>query len=274
MKCLLVGLLGLLISAGVFAEDEPVTIDGKHILVTDVTEPGFYNKQIHSSIFNGGGAYIIAGSVNQRFPSAEKAIAEIFKSHGIPVADSLETSSVAMVFTTWLALDMANADQMAAHVHIPNAAQIATEGTQMLGAVMVFADVATGVAVALAGFAAELLNTDTKLVISVSSYKKPVYRHGQGGTSIGTDSKDSDAMSYGLAKIYYKLEFGKEASDDVVLKMAVDQWIKHYVIFDSPTLEAAAPKAAVAQIPAVVPTPAPSVSPVSTVVSDVTSDNK
>jgi hypothetical protein len=274
MKYLLVGLLGLLISTGVFAKDEPVTIDGKHIVVTDVTEPGFYNTQIHSSIFNGGGVYIIAGSVNHRFPNAEKAIAEIFRSHGIPVADSLETSSVAMVFTTWLALDMANADQMAAHVHIPNAGQIATEGTQMLGAVMAFADVATGVAVALAGFAAELLNTDTKLVISVSSYKQPVYRHGRGGSSIGTDSKDSDAMSYGLAKIFYKLEYGKEASDDVVLKMAVDQWIKHYVIFDAPALEAAVPKAPVAHAPAVAPAPASSVSAVSAVVSDVTSDKK
>ena len=274
MKNLLVGLLGMLISTGVFAKDEPVPIDGKHIVVTDVAEPGFYNKQIHSSIFNGGGAYIIAGTVNHRFPNAEKAIAEIFRSHGIPVADSLETSSVAMVFTTWLALDMANADQMAAHVHIPNAGQIATEGTQMLGAVMAFADVATGVAVALAGFAAELLNTDTKLVISVSSYKQPVYRHGRGGSSIGTDSKDSDAMSYGLAKIYYKLEYGKEASDDVVLKMAVDQWIKHYVIFDTPALEATAPKASVAQAPSVAPAPASSVSAVSAAASDVTLDKK
>lgn len=231
-----------------FAADDPVTIDGKHILVTDVSESGFGNKQIHSSVYNGGGVYIIAGSVDQRFPNAEKAIAELFKAHGIAVADSLETSSVAMVFNTLGALELAKADQEIAYSAAPNANQVATGGAQLVTAVMsTSGKIAGGGATGVVGFVAgALFNSDSKLVISVQSFQKPEYTKGFGGRGVQS-TIGWDGIKHGVAKVFYKLEKGKEASDDVVLKMAVDQWIKHYMIFDAPTLQAATPAAPVVQ---------------------------
>lgn len=246
MKYLLVGLIAFLVSLGAFAKDDPVTIDGKNILVTDFSESGFGSSQVHSNDFKGG-VYIIAGSVDQRFQNAEKAMAEMFKAHGIKVADTLETSSMAIVVNTMLALDIAKADQAAAYTSGPNAGQVIAGGGQMVGAVYNSLHAAAGGVGGLVGFAAgALFNTDSKLVISVTTAKNPKYTKGWAARGVRS-TLDSGGDNSGVAKVFYKLEKGKEASDDIVLKMAIDQWIKHFVIFDTPTLEAASPAAPVAQ---------------------------
>lgn len=252
------GLMVIMLAGCSTMKGDPVAIDGKHILVTDVSEPGFFNSKIHSNIMKGG-VYIIAGSVDNRFPNAEKAMAEMFKANGIAVADSLETASVAIVVNTMLALDMASADRQAANSAMPNASQVASGGGQLIGAVLSGARSAAGGGGGLVGFVAgALFNTDSKLLILVTAYKKPVYRKGFAGRGVGSDSKDSDAHAGAVAKIFFKLEKGKEAPDDVVLKMAMDQWIKHYVIFDS------LPQSPVAKTP----------EPVSAVVAAETMDKK
>ena len=112
------------------------------------------------------------------------------------------------------------------------------------------AGTAAGGAVGLVGFVAgQLFDTDTKLVIMARTFKKPVFPKSADGSRMGinTSSTDKDGLTMGGLKVFYKLEKGKEASDDVVLKMAVNQWIKHYIIFDAPTLQAATPAAPVAQ---------------------------
>jgi len=55
MKYFLACLVGVLVSMAALAKDDPVTIDDKHILVTDASEPGFFNGPVHSAMFNGGG---------------------------------------------------------------------------------------------------------------------------------------------------------------------------------------------------------------------------
>lgn len=243
-----VGFVAMVLSFGAFAKDDPVTIDGMHILVTDISENGFGNDKIHSNEMNSkDGVYIIAGSFKQRFPNAEKAIAQIFVSHGIKVSDSLEASSAAISFNTLLALDMAKADQAAAYTSSPNSGQVVAGGGQMLGAVVNGARGAAGGAGGLIGFVAgALFNTDTKLVLSVGVTKDPaIGKVGLFGI-VGLKSS-SDRIDIDTASIFYRLEKGHEASDDIVLKMAADQWIKHYVIFDSPAMEAATPTAPVIQ---------------------------
>ena len=184
-----------------------------------------------------GGIYIIAGSVDQRYPNAEKAIAEVFKTHGFKIADSLESSAVAFQFTTMMALDIARADKAAAYSALPNAGQVASGGLQLAGASMNSAGrIAGGGATGAVGFlAGALFETDSKLIITGTYAKKPIYT--KGWTSRGMRSSTSDGDGWNVAKVFYKLEKGKEASDDVVLKMAIEEWIRETVIFDTPTQE-------------------------------------
>ncbi len=252
MRKAILFVLASLITFSVYAKDQTVTIDGKNILVTEISEPGFGNSKIHSNDMKGG-VYIIAGTVDSRFPNASNLIAERFKLLGIPVATSLENSSMAIQFNTMLALDMAKADRQAANSYVPNADQVIGGGIQMMGAVLSTASSAGGGATGLVGFiAGQLFNTDTKLVIAGLVAKNPIYTKGWGARGMRSSKNNGD--SFGVARVFYKLEKGKEASDAVVLKMAIDQWIKRFVIFDTPvepteTAEAVkAPATPVAQV--------------------------
>ena len=83
----------------------------------------------------------------------------------------------------------------------------------------------------------------------------------------------ADTSGTGL-KVFYKLEKGKEASDDIVLKMAIDQWIKEYVIQDevAPTQPAAAPTPT--PVAPFAEVPAPAVTSVSAASLPQTTDEK
>lgn len=215
-KYILVGFLGLLFSINAFAKDELVTIDGKNITVTDFDESFLSSSKKHKSSEFNNGVYIIATCIcmdNPRFKNAEKAIATVFKKHGIKIADNLKDSSKKISFTTGVSLDIGRADRQAANSFMPNHGQVASMSGQIAGAAM------SGGAGGLVGFAiGALWNTDSKLLI-------------QGNV---VDSSNQDDWQLHSATIFYNLEKGKEATDDVVLKMAVEQWIKHYVVFDTP----------------------------------------
>ena len=256
---ILVSLMAMLLSMAAYAKDEPVTIDGKHILVTDVSEMGWGNSALHTNDLKNGVYVQVTSSsnVDSHLPNAEKVIASELESHGIKIADKLEGSSIA--------LDMAKADQAAAYSALPNAGQVAAGGGQMIGAVMNSARSAAGGVGGLVGFlAGELFNTDSKLLLQTGVYKDPIYaKVGLFGIR-GIKSTSDDSIHQPSLKIFYKLEKGKEASDDVVLKMAIDEWIRHYVVFDTPV-----PTQDVA-----VPVSAAEASPASAVVSQVTLDKK
>ena len=241
-KAIWAALMAMVFSVAAYAKDEPITIDGKHILVTDVSKSGYGNGQLHSADFKNG-VYIVAGSLDQRFPNAEKAIAESFKAKGLPVVDKLEDAGVAIVFNTMLSLDLAKADQAAKYSAMPNAGQVVSGAGGLAGAAMNSAGrIAGGGATGVVGYlAGALFETDSKLIISAISYKSPSAIKTWRGNFI----KANDGDSAETAKVFYKLEKGKEASINVVLKMAVDQWISQYVVFDgiAPTREVAAPVA-------------------------------
>lgn len=217
-------LLSLFLSgcaSGPNPKDKHVTIDDKNIAVADFDELFISSsKKLKSSELNNG-VYIIATCVccsNPRFINAEKVIGSVFKAHGIKIADSLVTSSKRISFTTTGALDLARADQAAAYSAWPNSGQVASGGGQMIGAVMNGARSAAGGVGGLVGFAVGALwNSDSKLGL-VASVSNPA-----NGNDFFTK----------VVSIYYRLEKGKEAADDVVLKMAIEQWVSNFVVFDT-----------------------------------------
>ena len=272
-KIFVATILAMIVSTGAYAKDQQITIDGQHILVTDVGEPGFFNSKIHSSDMNGG-VYIIvpAGNsgVGTRLPNAEKAIAAEFEAHGIKVADSIENASVSITFTSMLALDMARADRAAAHTYAPNAGQVIATGGQLAGAVANSVHTAAGGAGGAVGFLIGAMWEDTKLGLLAMVAKKPSFFQNSSGN---TYVKGDDISNNGL-KVFYKLEKGKEASDDVILKMAIDQWIKEYVIQDEVTPAQAAPAPAATPAAPVAEVPAPAVTSVSAATLPQATDEK
>lgn len=245
-----VSLMVIMLAGCSSMKDAPVAIDGKHILVTDFSEPlfGAGNTQVHSNDLKGG-VYVVASphgfaSLDDRLPNAERAIGEVFKSHGLKVSDTLENSSMALTFTTLLALDIVRADQAAAYSPMPNAGQVIGGAGQMIGAGINSIGTPAGGAGGLVGFAmGAMFNLDSKLYIAAMEFKTPSRRDNSHGSFVNGE----DVHSAG-ASVFYKLEKGKEAPDDAVLKMAVGEWIRHFVIFDTPTIEAEASAVPVAQI--------------------------
>lgn len=216
MKCkLFIGLIAILLAGCSSMKGDPVAIDGKHILVTDFSEPlfGAGNTKIHSNDLNGG-VYIVASphgfaSLDDRLHNAERAISEVFKSHGLKVSDTLENSSMALTFTTLLALDMARADQAAAYTPMPNGGQVIGGVGQMIGAGINSIGTPAGGAGGLVGFAmGAMFNLDSKLYISAMEFKKPTHLENSHGNFVNSE----DAHSAG-ASVFYKLEKGKEAPE-------------------------------------------------------------
>jgi hypothetical protein len=240
-KTLLVvlALSSILLSAcasGPNPKDKIVTIDGKNITVTDFDESLISSsKKLKNSELKNG-VFIEINCLcfsHPEFPNVERSIATIFKEHGIKVADSLAASNKRIRFSAIGAIDLGRAEQAAAYSALPNTGQVVGGGGQLIGAVSNGARSAAGGAGGLVGFAVGALwNSDSKLTFTTSV--------------INSDNGDFFTKS---ANIFYRLEKGKEASDDVVLKMAVDQWINHFVVFDTPpeTPVATAPASPVAQ---------------------------
>ena len=244
MITIFAGLMVIMLAGCSSMKGDPVAIDGKHILVTDFSEPlfGVSNTIIHSNDLKGG-VYIVASthgfaSLDDRLSNAERVIGEVFKSHGLKVSDTLENSSMAFTFTTLLALDLARADQAAAYTPMPNAGQVIGGVGQMIGAGINSIGTPAGGAGGLVGFAmGAMFNTDSKLYISAMEFRNPSRRENSHGSSV-----HSEDVHQAGASVFYKLEKGNQAADDVVLKMAVNEWIKHFVISDEPLKEVDAPK--------------------------------
>ncbi len=146
---------------------------------------------------------------------------------GFKVTDKFEGCSAAFTFTVNGSLDLVSANKQAAYSAMPNSQQIASGAGNLAHAVITGINSGGGGAAGLAGFViGQLFDTDSKLGIVASFQKDPVKSKGFFGEKI---SGSDDEHYSGVANIHYKLEKGKEASDDIVLKMAVDEWIDHFM---------------------------------------------
>jgi hypothetical protein len=275
-------LIGLMVSMNAIAKDEQVTIDGKNITVTDVDKVGFFKPDpIHSNDLKDGVCVI-----SDAYPNIARIIRERLVLNGIKPLESLhgdvilgtsEKCKYLISLSGFGSIDISNVEKQAAYSALPTAGQVVGGGGQMIGSVVNSArSAAGGGAGGLIGFAiGALWSSDSKLVFQGSVITDPVIKIKDGRGLVADYCK----FSLVTTKIFYKLEKGKEATDDIVFKMAVDQWLKHYVIFDTPVQTVEAPQTPaipVSDAPAIAPATdiTPSTSPSPAVVSESTLDKK
>jgi len=223
-----------------------VIIDGKNIAITSVSTTPLISNKVVSNLDFPDGIFINVSHVfgGPRYLNAEALVRERFSSQGIKVVDKMEgASAMMMVMIPGGSFNLADADKKAAYSSLPNTDQVLINSGAVAGALM------TGGPAVLIGLAVgSLFPVDSKATISTMIFMKPVMEKGMFfGENIRSSLKDGE-FSNGIY-ISYKLEKGKEATDDIALKMVTDQWIKKFVLFDaqpSTPVAAAAPVAVAA----------------------------
>ena len=222
-----------ILSFAVHAE-EGVTYDGKNIAMTEVSAAPssdgrkFNAKDIQKGIYIKSANYFFG----KEFPNASALIRARFAELGFKLSDTMEGSDLALLFDSQGSMDMSNADAKAAHSNMPNNANI--YGT-------VSAGVAAGIPGVVAFASGGLFSTDSKTVLNAMVLLKPVKTKGFLGEKVSS-SIDGGTFTDGVL-VKYKLDKNNEATEDLVLKMLVDQWIKMYVVADVPVAASAVPAA-------------------------------
>ena len=231
MKKTILVLLAVL-SFHTFAADEPLMVDGKLILITDVGTSNS-DRALHSN----DGIYILTsagGPAGQdKLPNAEAIIREILVAHGIKVADKLEDANVAVVFDMGGSATMVTANNKADHSNLPGSGKV------MASAGAIAAGVATGGVFAAVGYlAGALIPTDESTYLGAFIIDKPVLQERGLFTKrklVMPSVDKGSSYSSNNVHVKYKLEKGKEAPEDAVLKMMTEQWVKHHIVADAAT---------------------------------------
>lgn len=212
-----------ILSFGAMAE-EGVTYGGKNIAMTAVSAaPSSDGRKFHSKDIRNG-IYIKSANYffGKEFPNSSALIRERFATLGIKVADTMEGADLALLFDAQGSMDMSNADVQAAHSNMPSTVNI-------MGAAG--AGIVAGIPGIVAFASGGLFPTDSKTVLNAMVLLKPVKSKGMFGGEKVASSVDGGTFTNGVA-VNYKLEKGNEATEDLVLKMLVDQWIKLYLVMD------------------------------------------
>ncbi len=150
------------------------------------------------------------------------------------LSETIEGSDLTLLFDSQGSMDMSNADAKAAYSNMPSTPNI-------IGAAG--AGVVAGIPGLVAFATGGLFPTDSKTVLNAMVLIMPVKTKGTfGGEKIG--SSISDGTFTNGVTVKYKLEKGNEATEDLVLKMLVDQWIRLYWVIDGSTPIAASAVAA------------------------------
>lgn len=220
-----------LLSFGAMAADEGVTYDGKKIAITEVGADGssdgrkFHTKDFRGSIYIQDANFFFG----KRYANAENLIRHRFVELGFKLTDTMDGSDMALLFDSSGSMDMVNADAQAAHSTIPSNANI-------FGGIS--AGITAGIPGVLAFASGGLFQTDSKTSLMAMVMLKPVKTKGMFGEKINSSVKDGTFTN--SVQVKYRLEKGNEATEDIVLKMLVDQWIKLYVVADGEPVAASA----------------------------------
>jgi len=194
------------------AEKFGVNIDGKNIEVTDVSTGGddiLISKQDLSD-----GIYIaaVSGPFAKVFPNATTVIRSRFTEAGFKVVDKADGAALGIQFFSGGDLDMEDANEASAHSVLPSSSNA--------GAAI--ASVVSGGLVGGVGFVAILAGVDNKAVMSGFSLHKPI------DEKMFKSHQEKDAQFNNRVTVKYVLDKKDKASEDVILKMVVDQYIKQY----------------------------------------------
>lgn len=237
MKQLVIsGIVGLIISMNVFAQDETVEINGSKIVVTGSELPGLFftsNADKYNASEFKNGIYIVVnngfvmGSLDNRMNAAENLVSNIFRNKGFKITDKYETADAVFGFGVTGSLSVVDANNRAASSALPNRAQVVGVGGQIVNGVLT-----NGVA-GLVGAAAVLIyNPDSKLMINGLVHKSPIVIS-KGWVGNGVYGNKDGKIESSFLEVSYKLEKNNPAPADAILEMAVDQWIKKFIVFDT-----------------------------------------
>jgi hypothetical protein len=225
MKLVLAGILGAVLSVGAFAEEAKVAgveIDGKKIAIE--SSRGGDVPAIHSNELKDG-VFIVAPTgpySTKYYDNAAAIIRAEFAAAGLKIAGNAESSSIGIQFLTPSgALDMEDANKAAANSALPNSNQVISNAAGVAGAV-----INAGPLGGVAYLAGGLFGSSSKAGLLGGVMVKPV-------NDRMFKSRTPDATTiYYKTFVEYKLDKKDKASDDVVLKMMVRQWIKNCIVFD------------------------------------------
>lgn len=185
-----------------------VVIDGETIQVTDI-DNNFFSSEKKISSNDCGLIYVEAlnGFGPDRLKNAEAAIRERFVQKGFKTTENADDATIKITFSTGGSLSMKDADKAAEHSGLPNSNQVRDNVGSLIGSAL-----AAGPGGAVAFLVGGLFGGDSKTNLV-------------GNVRI----KQGDKQFIDTPVIKYRLEQGKEASEDVVLKALTDQWINRYI---------------------------------------------
>ena len=196
--------------------DVTVNIDGKNITITDIDHSIFSSERKFSTVTDASAVFISPDGVN-----IQRIVRERFELAGVHTVDKVEDSTISVLFLTTGSISMPNVDKAAEHSALLNQQQVTDNISPIAGSIVAGGPIG-GIAY-LAGF---LFESNVKLIGSVQT-------------------KDGHATNTPMFN--YKLEKGKEASDDAVFKTLVDQWINLYIVFPAPVAPSETVKDATAE---------------------------
>lgn len=234
---LLVGAIMATAAFGALAADQGVTYDGKNIAIVKVeVGPSSDGRKFHVSDFQNG-VYVHAAKyfAGKQYPNAEKMIRQRFAELGFKVVDNPIGADMQISFDASGSMDMDNADAQAAHSNMPS-------NSNIFGGIS--AGITAGIPGVLAFASGGLFQSDSQTGLMALVMLKPVKTKGFFGRE-GMDSSVKNGNFTNNVLVKYKLDKKNPATEDLVLKMLVDQWIKMYVVADAPVAGAAPSKTSV-----------------------------
>lgn len=201
-------LLSMLSVAAYASDAVNVLVDGKAIQFTDI-DNNFFSSEKKISSNDCGLVYVEAlnGLGPDRLKNAEMVIRERFAQKGFKTTENVDDATIKITFSTGGSLSMKDADKAAEHSALPNSNQVRDNAGAFIGSAM-----AAGSGGAVAFLVGGLFGGDSKTNLV-------------GNVRI----KQGDKQFIDTPVIKYRLEHGKEASEDVVLKALTDQWINRYI---------------------------------------------
>lgn len=207
-------------SFGAQAADQLVEVNGKPFGITD-TDNLFLSAE---KKINAGAFFITARQsiFDARLPNAEKTIKARFETNGLKVTDKIEEAQYAVMFVAGGSLNMVRAEQGLEQSAI-NSGKVSGAISAMAGGMAV-----NGIAGGVGSVIGLLVPQDEEV-----QFIGQVYEHAEidpkNGWLVTKDSKDfyTNKMSINYSQHPDK---DKQPMQEDVLVMAVDQWIKRYVV--------------------------------------------
>jgi hypothetical protein len=214
-------LMASISSTAMAGNDIPVKIDGKNIVITD-SSYGFLSSKRKLSLSESSAVYVPVAGKN-----IQSLVRERLELAGIHTVDSPSDATIIAILNTHGSIAMEDVDKAAEHT-AHNVNEFSNNLLPAIGAALAAGPVA-GIA-----FMSGTFFDSTKIIGQIVMRNKNADLIGAIADRKDADcmrqvfigSKDADSLVNGVS-IDYKLEKGDgKATDDVIFKALVDQWIK------------------------------------------------